>query len=160
MPPTQIPQRLASQRRQLPKPRRELISKAIAQYLQLATHECEVVYPKADDPPVDSLPIWHNGLRCTWRRDDQTQCPYVCRSLPKMKEHCKSAHHWANVQRQGGDARRKQKNSPNNLWQSDSTCQQFFRAIGWKRLFEVGQHLHQASQIQPVCKYDTDSFFR
>ena len=54
-----------------------------------------------------------------------------------MQEHCRAEHQWRNAQKPGGKVREKARHSPNRLWEEGQSCQQFFKAVGWKRLCPV-----------------------
>ena len=106
-------------------------------------HE-DVVYPSPTDPPVDSLPVYFDGLRCTWVSNTDV-CPYVCRTLRLMREHCKQKHGWVNQQKRGGDTQAKQLHSTNKIWVQDRACQRFFKVSSWQRYFEIASVPSKAS---------------
>ena len=53
-----------------------------------------------------------------------------------------------NEQKRGGDARLKQAHSSNRLWECDRPCQQFFKAVQWQRVFEVGIESSRAEESE------------
>ena len=116
--------------------RRDFIS-SVESSSDIATVHENVIYPVPTDPPVQSLPVYFDGLRCKWMSDGHAVCVYVCRTLRLMREHCKQKHGWANQQKRGGDARAKQLHTANKVWIPDRACQRFFKVTSWQRYFEV-----------------------
>jgi hypothetical protein len=95
--------------------RRGYISK-VENHSALAKIYEEVVYPLPDDPPIESLPIYFDGLKCDWVSDGGIICSYVCRDLRLMRKHCNQKHGWVNQQKRGGDVRTKQLHTANKIW--------------------------------------------
>ena len=93
-------------------------------------HE-DVVYPAPNDPPVPSLQIYFDGLRCDWMSDARVPCAYVCRDLRLMRKHCTQRHGWVNQQKRGGDVRTKLLHTENKIWTRDRACQRFFKVNSW-----------------------------
>lgn len=56
---------------------------------------------------------------------------YTCTTKQGITAHCKGQHGWVNNQKQGGDARKKQKQATNRLWSENQPCQRVFRSSGW-----------------------------
>jgi hypothetical protein len=125
-------------------------------------HEA-VVYPISTDPPVPSLPVYFDGLRCDALDHQNIACGYVCRNLRRMQKHCRDEHKWVNEQKQGGDTRSKSLHSPNKIWTANCACQRFFKVNDWQKYFEVAKQdgmLNlglQASQKQDFfCAIEND----
>jgi hypothetical protein len=45
----------------------------------------QVVYPSPDAAPLPHLPMYRDGLQCT-------QCPYINRSILRIRDHCRDEH--------------------------------------------------------------------
>jgi hypothetical protein len=108
------------------------------------THE-DVIYPSPTDPPAESLPVYLDGLKCTWTSHTGVICVYLCRTLRLMREHCKQSHGWINQQKRGGDIRTKQAHSANKMWVSNRACQRFFKVSSWQKYFEIASVPPQVS---------------
>lgn len=104
---------------------------------ELARVHQDVVYPTSSDAPLQSLPVYFDGLRCKWSSGGPSACTYVCRTLRLMREHCKQEHGWVNQQKRGGDVRAKELHSANRIWIQDRACQRFFKVASWQKYFEV-----------------------
>jgi hypothetical protein len=106
--------------------RRDYITKVNSCSTLAKVHEA-VIYPTPADPPVPSLPVYFDGLRCNGLGHQNIACGYVCRDLRRMQKHCRDKHRWVNKQKQGGDTRSKSLQSPNKIWTANCACQRFFK---------------------------------
>ncbi|KAM0714670.1 hypothetical protein Q7P37_003050 [Cladosporium fusiforme] len=145
----------ASHPRFSPEQRRGFVSR-IKDSTDIAKAHEDVVYPRPTDPPVHSLPVYFDGLRCRWVSNGDIECSYVCRTLRLMREHCKQSHGWVNQQKRGGDTRAKQLHSANKIWVQDRACQRFFKVRSWQKYFEVAAN---PSQTSPEHRADQKRLF-
>ena len=118
--------------------RRDFITKVNGCFTLANVHE-SVVYPTPTDPPVPSLPVYFDGLRCDALNHENIACAYVCRDLRLMRKHCKDKHGWENEQKRGGDTRTKSLHSRNKIWTANRACQRFFKVNSWQKYFEVAK---------------------
>lgn len=137
--------------------RRDIIS-TVEEISELARLPSDVVYPSPNDPPIDSLPVYFDGLKCTAPVADGAVCSYICRTPRGMREHCRQKHGWVNSQKRGGDTRSKQLHSSNRIWSQDHACQRLFRVAGWQKYFEVAKQVTRTQNETQTSK--TDVFFR
>ena len=96
----------------------------------------DVVYPSPEDEPCLWLPVKTGGLRCT-ANVNELRCRSIYPTIRTIQEHCKETHGWMNTQKRGDNMRQRSKHTPNRLWEEEQAYQQFFRAVGWQRLFPV-----------------------
>ncbi|KAF6806228.1 hypothetical protein CMUS01_14418, partial [Colletotrichum musicola] len=101
-------------------------------------------YPPPTGPPVAHIaaPIT-DGIRCN-------QCPYVCRRVQTIQDHCRKAHGWVNSHKRGGDMRKKAREEREVPWTTGITCQRFCVSRSGKRWFEVGREGAAAGSTQPA----------
>lgn len=136
--------------------RNDIVSKVEAT-TELARTHAEVVYPAPTDPPIASLPIYFDGLRCHGRGSQGVVCSYVCRTPRGIREHCHQKHGWVNQQKRGGDVRSKQIHAGNKIWTENHACQRFFKAASWQKYFGVASRDVQGDVRQTHQKLE---FFR
>lgn len=152
VPPAQVKRHLATHHAELSQDRRRSIVAAVVECPQLAQTPSEVVYPEPEGDPIEGFPTHHNGLRCSGKDRSGLHCPHVFQTTYRIQEHCKEQHQWVNEQKRGGHSRLKEKQSPNRLWETGCSYQQFFRVPCWKRCFQVGRHspvVEQSRETQP-----------
>jgi hypothetical protein len=111
----------------------------------IAWEKKQVVYLEPNSPPVQGLPLYQNGFRCVSTSRTSEECGYICRTIQGIQEHCKTVHGWVNVQKQGGNVRKKTTQTPNRLWVKGQACQTFFTQRGWQSYFAV----KPADPVQP-----------
>jgi hypothetical protein len=137
--------------------RADLVSR-VERSTELAKIHTDVTYPSPTEPPITSLPLFFDGLRCKGTDARGKRCTYVSRTLYRMQEHCKKNHQWVNQQKRGGDSRKKQIHTQNKIWTENHACQRFFKVSTWQRYFEVArQDVRGSEQQQTDQKND---FFR
>jgi len=94
---------------------RRIVAQKVQSLPQLTLVESDMIYPRPDQPPINTLPIFFDGLKCTGKHEDGNACRYMCRTITGIQKHCKDEHGWINIQKRGGDARDKQVHSENRL---------------------------------------------
>lgn len=156
--PAQVKAHLAQSHKTIGKKQRREISSIAESLPQVAHDPGQVLYPSPSADPVEGFPVWHDGVRCTWQDEHGQQCDFVCRTVFPMQQHCKIAHGWTNDQKRGGNKKMQQKQSPNRLWVSSISCQQFFRVPGWKKYFEVAAV--ESTVAMQTGQDGRDAFFR
>ena len=137
--------------------RQDLVAK-VQSLPDLAYEGSQVVYPRPGAAPIEGLPIYYDGLRCTGRDTKGKRCRYVCRTVYGIHEHPKKKHDWVNEQKHGGDFRTRQTHSRNNLWKCNRTCRRFFKIDQWQKYVEVS-----ADSTPPTTRVENDrraAFFR
>ena len=135
--PSQIDQHLKKHHSRLTHQQRRNVAQKVQSLPQLALVEADVIYPRPNQPPINTLPVFFDGLKCTGKHQDGSACQYMCRTITGIQRHCKDEHGWVNVQKRGGDARGKQCHSQNRLWECNRACQRFFKVGKWQRYFEI-----------------------
>lgn len=135
--PSQIDQHLKKHHSRLTHQQRRNVAQEVQSLPQLALVESDVIYPRPDHPPINTLPVFFDGLKCTGKLQDGNTCQYMCRTITGIQKHCKDEHGWVNVQKRGRDARGKQCHSENRLWKCNRACQRFFKVGKWQRYFEI-----------------------
>jgi hypothetical protein len=124
---------------------------------ELAKIHADVIYPSPIDPPITSLPLFFDGLRCNKIDNQGDRCLYMSRAMYRMQEHCKKDHQWVNQQKRGGDVRSKQLHAINKIWTENHACQRFFKTSTWQKYFEVA-HTDQLGGTQRLDRIG--EFFR
>jgi hypothetical protein len=94
---------------------------------QWAMTEEEVVYPSPVSAPLPHLPVYHNGLQCQ-------ACPYINRSIKRIREHCRKEHDWSV--------------DTHVMWTANIPCQKFHTTSRLGRLFKVSE-IAKAQDAQP-----------
>lgn len=112
VPLTQIQKHLARRQQQLAKRIRRSVVSSIGADAQIARTARDIICPKPQDRPIEGLPIYYSGLRCTGSDERGLQCLYVCRTVRGIQDHCQRRHDWTNEQQRGGDASKREKHSP------------------------------------------------
>lgn len=135
--PAQVEEHLRKQHSRLSRQERHDIAERFYSFRNIALVESDVIYPKSSEPPLDALPIYFDGLKCTGSDAQGQPCLYICRTPCGIQQHCKEEHDWENKQKRGGDVRAKQTHSANKLWECNKACQRFFKRGKWQRYFEV-----------------------
>jgi hypothetical protein len=51
-----------------------------------------VIYPKPSQAPLDTLPIYFDGLKCIGKDIEGRLCLYICRTLYGIQRHYKEEH--------------------------------------------------------------------
>lgn len=93
---------------------------------QWAVTQDEVVYPNPDAAPLPHLPVYIDGLQCS-------ACPYINRSVKRIRDHCRREHSWNN-QRQPPEGRQP---GTQPAWRT-VLCQKLHGRSKFGRLFPVG----------------------
>lgn len=93
---------------------------------QWAVTQDEVVYPSPDAAPLPHLPVYIDGLQCS-------ACPYINRSVKRIRDHCRREHSWNN-QRQPPEGRQP---GSQPAWRT-VLCQKLHGRSKFGRLFLVG----------------------
>ena len=125
---------------------------------ELAKIHADVVYPLPTEPPIPSIPVYFDGLRCDGTDIQGDRCQYICRTIYRMQEHCKREHQWVNRQTRGGDSRAKRSHTQNKRWTEHHACQRLFKVSTWQKYFEVArQNIGSGSQSRAEVRHD---FFR
>jgi hypothetical protein len=149
--PAQVEEHLRKQHSRLSRQERCDIAKRYHCLSDVALVESEVKYPKPGQPPLDTLPIYFDGLKCIGVDAQGQRCQYICRTPCGIQKHCKEEHNWENKQKRGGDVRAKQTHSPNKFWECNQACQRFFKRGKWQRYFEVA-----ASGLDATTEHTTN----
>lgn len=87
-------------------------------------------------------PAENDGLACN-------ECPYVCRRVRWIQEHCRTTHGWANPRSRGRVRASDETKIPSVPWRAGVRCQRFFRtrvASGW---FEIEREATAGQQAPP-----------
>jgi len=87
-------------------------------------------------PTVDPIPFIEapqsDGLRCR-------QCPYVSRTVQRIREHCQREHGWQSNWKKGGNVAARAREERQLPWATGIQCQRFFRSRVASSWFEVGR---------------------
>lgn len=132
--PEQIDRHLREHHPQVGKEKRRRIAAIGVALEEVAHSKEEVVYPQANEGPIEGLAVYKDGLLCMGQRDGKA-CEYVCRTISGMQKHCRSEHGWVNERGRGGNVRKKGKQALNRMWQDKQRCQRFFEYRQWQRYF-------------------------
>ena len=136
--PSQIAGHLDLQHVNVPKQIRARIVEEVQKIPDVAQRPEDVIYPEPGEEDIPELKLYSNACRCLGTRKDGHPCSYTVPTIKKIQEHCRDEHAWVNEQTRGGNARKKQKQTPNRMWVDGQCCQQFFRTgAGWKKYFTV-----------------------
>jgi superfamily II DNA helicase RecQ len=149
--PSQIEHHLKKHHSRLTHQQRRIVAQKVQSLPQLALVESDVIYPRSDDPPINTLPVFFDGLKCTGKLQDGSACQYICRTITGIQKHCKDGHDWVNVQKRGGDARGKRFHSENRLWECNRACQRFFKVGKWQKYFEIA-----ANGLEAITEHTTN----
>ncbi|OAK93355.1 hypothetical protein IQ06DRAFT_198447, partial [Phaeosphaeriaceae sp. SRC1lsM3a] len=100
--------------------RRDIVSAVYKEaWLQpWAMTEEQVVYPSPVSAPLPHLPVYHDGVQCQ-------SCPYINRSIKRIREHGRKEHSWL----EGTSAK----------WIANVPCQKFHTTSRLGRLFKVSE---------------------
>lgn len=79
---------------------------------QVAYQPQDVIYPRADRPPIAGLAIYHDAYQCTGETAERQPCGKIRRRMKMIQAHCREAHGWQNVQKRGGNSHHKQHQTP------------------------------------------------
>lgn len=142
VPPSHLQRHLKDQHKRLSLQQRQSILAEVRAYDDFVQSKSAVIYPQSNEPPVDGLLVYFDGLRRNAIDDDGRSCGYICRALRRMRKHCAENYGWVNEQKRGGDARLKNVHAHNKIWTCNRACQQFFKEGAWKRYFEVSSQHH------------------
>lgn len=158
VPPAHVQRHLKDHHKRLTLEQRRSILVEVRTHNELAQSRGDVVYPLPNEPPVDGLPVFFDGLRCNAIDDNGQKCGYICRAPRRIRKHCDQCHGWVNEQKRGGNARLKQVHATNKIWTCNHACQQFFKEGAWKRFFEVSSQHHLS--IHCGQKSERQAFFQ
>ena len=75
----------------------------------------DVIYPELGEEDIPELKLYFNVCRCLETRKDRHPCLYTVPTIKKIQEHCRDEHTWVNKQTREGNARKKQKQTPNRM---------------------------------------------
>src|SRR5436305_11533534 len=106
----------------------------------VARQNDDVVYLPATATAIQGFPQYDDGIRCQWVDERQDQCEYVCRTRRGIQEHCREIHQWVNDRKRGGDVRKKNRQSSNQMWEEHVSCQRFFSIQSVNPIFPSGQN--------------------
>ena len=110
---------------------------AIASKLTNVAQQAEdVQYPTADSDPIDELPVFHDGLRCTIETSIRA-CNYVCRHRTGIQQHCREKHNWKNPRKRRRYPAADQSSEAARPWTTGQACQRFFTTGKWQRYFPI-----------------------
>ena len=135
--PVHVLAHLQQEHRRLAQSSRESIARTFSTLIGVANRKEDIQYPSPQDVPVTGLPVHSDGLRCTAVTEQGSQCRYICRTMQGIQQHCKQQHGWGNRQKRGDPIAKRQKHSPNKMWQDGQHCQRFFEHPHWKTYFAV-----------------------
>jgi hypothetical protein len=113
--PAQVEEHLGKQYSRLSRQQRYNIANKFHRLYDVALVESDVIYPNPSDPPLDVLPVYFDGLKCTGNDDQGRPCLYICRTPCGIQKHYKEEHKWENKQKHGGDIQAKQTHPPNKM---------------------------------------------
>jgi hypothetical protein len=99
---------------------------------QVAWDPEQVNYPDASSPAIPGIPIYTNGLRCTFDTQGR-ECNYTCRERSGMRKHCKK-HDYENPR---GRGRPTEDTDRSQLWVENQTCQELFKTGIWRKIFPI-----------------------
>ena len=139
------------------------IAKEFEDDTQYLRYPIELAVPQIVEQAIPELPIYSDGLKCEAEPD---QCYYICRSLKKIREHCRQSHGWKKVNKRGRVSRSKAaKLEETRPWPWRTVqCQRFFASRTGSAYFEVRDsenNEHQEQQqhiIQPIGLSETEAF--
>ena len=114
----------------MPSCQRKAVSQKVSQLQNLAITVTDIIFPAPHEAPVPGIPIQKGCLECT-------TCGHLLGSLKSMQNHCRDIHQWQSSKGKGGSLSKRQEMEKNQMWTTGHTCQQLFRAPGWKRLTKV-----------------------
>ncbi|KAI7226830.1 hypothetical protein KC330_g8668 [Hortaea werneckii] len=97
--PSGVKENLRTSHKRLPLQRRQEIIDTVANNRSLAQTPSDVIYPLPTDLPLESLPVYLDGLRCKAGHQPNGAYQYVCRTVRGKQEHCKQNYGWVNTQR-------------------------------------------------------------
>ncbi|KAK3617752.1 hypothetical protein LTR22_026629 [Elasticomyces elasticus] len=123
------------------KDKRESIARVFAEWRDIARTKEDVQYPHPDEPPIEGLPLYDDGLKCRGTDATGEACQYVCRTIQGIQQHCKQQHGWINRQRRGDRITERKKHSPNRMWIEGQHCQRLFENPHWKKYYVVTEPL-------------------
>lgn len=99
---------------------------------QVAWDPEQVNYPDTSSPAIPGIPIYTNGLRCTFDTQGR-ECNYTCRERSGMRKHCKT-HDYENPR---GRGRPTEDTDRSQLWIENQTCQELFKTGIWRKIFPI-----------------------
>ena len=95
--------------------RHDIISK-VESLAELATIPRVVIYLEPIKLPVAIFPFYLGGPKGASIANHSGPCPYMCRMLHLMQEHCKQQHDWANQHKRGDDGGLRRLHMSNKIW--------------------------------------------
>ena len=90
--PAQVEEHLRKQHSRLSRQQRHDIADKFHRLCDVALVESDVIYPNPSDPPLDALPVYFDGLKCTGNDNQGRLCLYICRTPCGIQKHCKEEH--------------------------------------------------------------------
>ena len=82
--PSQIECHLKQHHSRLTHQQRRIMAQKVQSLPQLALVESDVIYPRPDQPPINTLPVFFDGLKYIGKREDGSACRYMCRTTAGM----------------------------------------------------------------------------
>ena len=84
VPPAHIQRYLKDRYKRLTVRQRQSILAEVRTDDQLAQSQHQVTYPESQEPPVDVLPVYFDGLRCNAKDLQSQDCRYICQTPRRM----------------------------------------------------------------------------
>jgi hypothetical protein len=139
---------------------RHQIVEYVRQLPDVAWQLQDVRYPAREQPRIPELSIYYNSFLCLGQNKDATPCQRIYDRISAIQRHCKQDHGWVNEQTRGGNARGKHPETPNRMWESGQSYQEFFRYAQWRRRFVVEKNAHTptttANQVDDIVQRGED----
>jgi len=132
--PSEVDIYLAREKHKISGPKRRVIEVAVMAASKLIYNEEQLqedfIIPQPDQAPIAGIPVYSNGLACTFN-----SCRFVCRNKKHISENCQGEHLWVNPYPRGGSIR--QRRSHTYPWRENVYCQRFFTYGPRQEYFEV-----------------------
>jgi len=90
--PSQTEHHLRKHHSRLTHQQRRIVAQKVQSLPQLALVESDVIYPRPDQLPINTLPIFFDRLKCIGKHEDSNACRYMCRRITGIQKHCKDEH--------------------------------------------------------------------
>ena len=136
--PDQVAQHMKNHHPSHPSRSRPVLQKAIERLQDIAHRSQDVKYPPPDHRSIPGLPIYKDGLKCTYTNpSNSTICGYICQSESAMKLHCRGRHGWKSSKTRGGSKKQRMTTRTNEIWEKGVWNQRFFEYGPWKKHFQI-----------------------
>lgn len=134
--PNEVQGHLQGKQHRIAKKTARTIAEDAQSWIGVAQYSGELALPAYVHEPIPELPLYVDGLRCDFGRDE---CTYVCRDRKTLKWHWQTQHQWSTRSKPGKpgptEARQIQRRYQNNVKQV--YCQRFFASRHGSHYIEV-----------------------